>query len=97
MRQAYRFDRNSSSAAPDFWRLLPTLAAPNAERSHSARMNVLVPLLKGCQKCNFLRNGTIIHIVRESVDCLQYGFFRAHALTVSFRILDASPAFKPNK
>jgi hypothetical protein len=30
------------------------------------------------------------------VDCLQDGFFRAHTVSVSLRILDASPAFKPN-
>ncbi len=59
-------------------------------------MNVSVPLLEGCQKCNFLPDGTIIHIVGEPVDCLQDGFFRAHTLNVSLRILDASPAFKPN-
>lgn len=59
-------------------------------------MNVLVPLLESRQKRDFLRNGTIIHILGESVDCLQDGFFRAHTVSVSLRILDASPAFKPN-
>ena len=55
-------------------------------------MNALVPLLESRQKRDFLRNGTIIHTLRESVDCLQDGFFRAHTLSVSLRILDASPA-----
>src|SRR5260221_10783590 len=59
-------------------------------------MNVLVPLLESCQKRDFLRNGTIIHILGESMDRLQDSFFRAHSLSVSLRILGASPAFKPN-
>src|SRR6266404_5999129 len=58
-------------------------------------MNVLVPLLEGRQKRNLLRNGTIIDIVGESVNFLQDGFFRAHALSVSLGIFDASPAFRP--
>ena len=59
-------------------------------------MNVLVPLLESRQKRNLLRDGTIIYIVGEPVNCLQDGFFRAHALTVSPGIYDASPAFRSN-
>ena len=54
-------------------------------------MNVLVPLLEGRQKRNLLSNGTIIDVVRKSVNGLQDSFFRAHALSVSPDILGASP------